>query len=81
MKLLFITGNLEPGKDGVGDYTLMMALRCTQLHVNCCIIAINDVYIAEKSKKELINEILVLRIKSSNSWKGKKELSEDFIKA
>ncbi|MBC7390266.1 MAG: glycosyltransferase [Opitutaceae bacterium] len=81
MKLLFICGNLEPGKDGVGDYTLMMAKRCMQLQVKCCILAINDVYISERSTICLINEIPVLRIKSTNSRIIKKELSQDFIKS
>ncbi len=80
MKILFISGSLEPGKDGVGDYTIMMALRCIQLNVNCCILALNDAYITKKSEQQLISGISVLKVSSKNSWKEKRLLTENFVK-
>ena len=31
MKLLFLASALEPGRDGVGDYTVLLAEACARL--------------------------------------------------
>jgi len=61
MKVLFICGSLESGKDGVGDYTKKMALMCEEYGIKPLIIAINDRYI-DQMQSGYINSIPFLRI-------------------
>jgi hypothetical protein len=42
MKLLFITGCLEPGKDGVGDYTRELATECARRGHAVFLISLNQ---------------------------------------
>jgi hypothetical protein len=45
MKLLFITGCLEPGKDGVGDYTRELAAECARRGHSIFLMSLNDPWI------------------------------------
>lgn len=49
MKILFICGALEPGKDGVGDYTRRLAGAVHALGHEPTIIALYDPYVAEET--------------------------------
>jgi hypothetical protein len=53
MKILFICGSLEPGRDGVGDYVQRLCWQINQLGHTASIVALNDRYITspEISKK------------------------------
>jgi glycosyltransferase involved in cell wall biosynthesis len=42
MRITFLAGCLEPGKDGVGDYTRILAEECTRLGAACQTIALAD---------------------------------------
>lgn len=42
MKIVFLTSCLEPGKDGVGDYTRMLAEECARHGHTCRLGALND---------------------------------------
>lgn len=77
MNILFLTGGLEPGQDGVGDYTRLLAGACNTMDHNVSIIAIND------SKLEGIREgefdgLKYLRISSAISWTQKWKLAAEF---
>lgn len=45
MKILFLCGSLEPGRDGVGDYTRRLAGEIMRQGHDAIIIALNDRYI------------------------------------
>ena len=47
MVILFLTGCLQPGKDGVGDYTRLLARECIRQGQACCLIALDDPYVRE----------------------------------
>ena len=47
MKIMFLCGCLEQGKDGVGDYVHRLALLCSHKNVECYKVAINDSFISE----------------------------------
>jgi glycosyltransferase involved in cell wall biosynthesis len=51
MKLLFITGCLEPGKDGVGDYTRELAAECARRGHPVFLMSLNDPWIKTPVKK------------------------------
>ena len=45
MKILFLTGSLEPGKDGVGDYTRVLAAECARLGHETFLLSLNDPWV------------------------------------
>lgn len=42
MKILFYCGSLEPGRDGVGDYTRRLAGECAARGHRCLVVALHD---------------------------------------
>lgn len=50
MKILFLCGSLEPGQDGVGDYTRRLAGECIRQGHQAQIIALNERHLAEDPK-------------------------------
>jgi hypothetical protein len=42
MRLLFLCACLEPGRDGVGDYTRRLAQECAALGHSCALLALRD---------------------------------------
>jgi hypothetical protein len=72
MKIIFICGSLEPGSDGVGDYTRRLAGELRQSGYQTQIIALNDKYTSvnidhfQNYKK---TEIPVLRLPASAGWR------------
>lgn len=48
MKIVFLCGALEPGCDGVGDYTRSLALELISYGNEIAIISINDPYISDE---------------------------------
>jgi hypothetical protein len=68
MNILFICGALEPGRDGVGDYTRRLAGAVQSLGHLSSIIALYDPYIAEEtivSQPAENSTVKVLRIPSN----------------
>jgi len=77
MNILFLTGGLEPGQDGVGDYTRLLAAACKTLGHKVSIVSIND------SKLSGIREggfdgVQYLRISSELGWSQKWKCAEEF---
>jgi glycosyltransferase involved in cell wall biosynthesis len=52
MKIRFVTGSAEPGKDGIGDYTLRLAAECAARGHESEVIACNDRYISSVVSKD-----------------------------
>lgn len=82
MKICFICGSLEPGKDGVGDYTRRLAGELIRQGHQSSIISINDSFI-DSAQEFFQNDedvkILSLRIPSVLSSLKKLNLSRNFI--
>lgn len=74
MKILFICGSLEPGRDGVGDYARRLAAECIRQGHACGIIALHDAFVDDPvslSQSEGDNEIPTLRLPQGLTWKNK----------
>lgn len=68
MKILFICGALEPGKDGVGDYTKKLAENIAyKQNCNVSILAINDRFI-EKGISIAKENVHSVRMSDKLSW-------------
>src|SRR6266496_1424946 len=84
MKIVFLCGCLEPGRDGVGDYTRRLASEVIRQGHKAAIVSLNDHFIEE----ELIStqhsekiELPVLRLPSVMSNIKRLECAKKFINA
>ncbi len=57
MKILFLCGSLEPGRDGVGDYTRRLACELIRQGHETAVIAMNDQFV-----KSVVND--------ASNWEG-----------
>ena len=81
MVILFVTSGLEPGKDGVGDYTRLLAAECIRQGARCHLLALNDRFISQPVEAvETANNVSlsVLRLPSELSWEKRVELATEF---
>lgn len=70
MKIIFLCGSLQPGQDGVGDYTALLATELVKQGHTCKIIAINDRHIVNDENED--NEsTMFYRLSSSTPWKNR----------
>lgn len=63
MRIAFVTGCLEPGCDGVGDYTTLLMGECGRLGHEVTRMAIND-----QHAKQIVREPGLLRLPSTTAW-------------
>jgi hypothetical protein len=71
MKIVFLCSRLEPGRDGVGDYTRRLAGELIRQGHPSIVVALNDSYISEtvfESQEIDGASISVLRLPSSLPW-------------
>ncbi|NQX02620.1 hypothetical protein HQ447_18330 [bacterium] len=85
MNFVFLCGSLEPGRDGVGDYTGRLVSELRRRGHKCRIIALNDRYAGtSEANTQGSNEISDerLRLASSVGWSNRikqaKQWLEDF---
>jgi hypothetical protein len=65
MKIAFIVSSLEPGRDGVGDYTRRLAGELIRQGHECQIVALNEKVESRKQKAENRNPTSDLRLLTS----------------
>jgi hypothetical protein len=51
VRLLFFCSTLEPGRDGVGDYTFRLALESAQRGHACAIVALHDSFVSRETEQ------------------------------
>jgi hypothetical protein len=76
VKILFIATSLEPGRDGVGDYTRLLSEECERQGHSVFCIALNDPFIGADAKPDSTT----LRLSSSLPWDERVNLAERFIR-
>ncbi len=82
MKILFICGSLEYGKDGVGDYTRRLASQLIKMGHFCHIVALMDKHISEKLTENQLEDnsiINSLRLPFNDGNKGNTILVKNYI--
>ncbi len=82
MKILFICGSLEPGRDGVGDYTRRLAGELIRQGHKASIIAYNDRQLEKVLEAEQESDgtkLQVLRLPSTLGSKEKLHCAKQFI--
>jgi hypothetical protein len=64
MRMVFICGSLEPGKDGVGDYVRRLSEKLSRMGHDVALAALRDTYVFQIQNESLdigVNQIPVLR--------------------
>jgi len=82
MKIIFLCGSLEPGRDGVGDYTRRLSAEIIRQGNEVSIIALNDLQSTEILNEKQVSEgisIDVLRIPNNTPSKIRIQKVQDFI--
>lgn len=74
MKIAFITSCLEPGRDGVGDYTALLAAECERRGHDARLIALNDPHV-----EDAITSAGLLRLSSAMPWRERVEKAADLL--
>jgi glycosyltransferase involved in cell wall biosynthesis len=74
VKILFIVGSLEPGKDGVGDYTRSLAGECERLGHDIFLMSLNDSWIDKPSRGNRS-----LRLPSTMPWASRIKTGRTFV--
>ena len=81
MRILFLCGSLEPGKDGVGDYVRSLAEACFAQGHECAVIALNDPHVTqplEVAESMAGTRLATLRLPADFSWFKRTKLVAPF---
>jgi hypothetical protein len=79
MKILFICGSLEPGRDGVGDYVRRLAAEIIRCGHQATIIALNEKHLKSSSiEKQYDGEIALQVLRIPTIWPANRRF--DFAK-
>ncbi len=81
MRILFLVASLEPGRDGVGDYTQLLAREAVRQGHEISLIALQDPYVAdpvESAECVPLGEIPCLRLPLHLPWVRRIELVRSF---
>ncbi|MBK1441655.1 glycosyltransferase [Parapedobacter sp. ISTM3] len=82
MKILFICGSLEPGKDGVGDYTRRLSAELIRQGHSASIMSIHDKYVSQTSsthQQDSRIQALTIRIPRKMTWKQRAMEAAKFV--
>jgi hypothetical protein len=71
LKIVFVCGCLEPGLDGVGDYTRLLASQLAERGHTCSLVSVIDPHITSVTRDEVAatpRPMSVLRIPATAPW-------------
>lgn len=80
MNLALITGSMPPGKDGVGDYTRLLAEECQRAGHRTVTLAINDRFIAHETAQPA-GPVPGLRLDAALPWAQRIAAAQRFLDA
>jgi hypothetical protein len=78
MKLLFLCTSLEPGRDGVGDYTRQLADACCRRGHECAMLALHDPFVKTVTESK-DGPVSLLRVPAEASWTEKSSEGQGFV--
>jgi len=76
MRIVFFCGALEPGRDGVGDYTRMLSTELVRMGHECILVSLNDRHItgiAQSNEQVGDQQMAVYRMPANLSWEKRVE--------
>lgn len=84
MKIAFLCSSLEPGRDGVGDYTRRLSGELIRQGHDCVAVALHDPHISRTvSEKQTMEatSISVLRLPGTVAWASRAVAARDWLAA
>lgn len=79
MNFLFLCGTIEPGKDGVGDYTRRLSGELIKQEHSVTIIALNDHYIGNSSRETQESDSSKVEVLRLSSFLHAKKRVEEIV--
>lgn len=82
MKIAFLCSSLEPGRDGVGDYTRLLAGACVDQGLDCRLLAFNDEHVAapiEEFQTVGPHSLQCTRLPAGMAWDERITLAGEFV--
>src|SRR5580700_348326 len=82
MRMVFVTSCLEPGKDGVGDYTRELAFACEALGHSCWLLALSDRHIERPLHEQQTATgamLQTLRLPAADSWSRRIRYAQSWL--
>jgi hypothetical protein len=77
LRIGFLTSALEPGRDGVGDYTRQLAEECSRRGHGACLLALNDRQVTSGTGESPLPA--TLRLSSSLGWDERIRRAKEFF--
>ena len=81
MRIVFITGGLEPDRDGVGDYTRWLAVEAVRQGASCRLLALADRHIVVPVIDRDPSGLQSLRLPFSMTWTERLRAAKQFLAA
>ena len=81
MRIVFITGGLEPDRDGVGDYTRWLAVEAVRQGASCRLLALADRHIRVPALDRDRWGLESLRLPFSMAWAERLRAAQEFLAA
>ena len=78
MRLLFLCSSLEPGRDGVGDYTRRLTQECVELGHTCALVALSDPHVSVLVETGGPGGVSTLRLPPHTDFEAAAEFRERF---
>ena len=80
-KIAFLTAGLEPGADGVGDYSRLLARALVRQGHQCLLVALNDQWLTDSSDLTVEGDgLLGLRLPARMEWPRRIELAKERLR-
>lgn len=80
MNIVFLCPSLEPGRDGVGDYTRRLAEECAARGHTCRAVALHDPHVPTESQTRE-GEVRLMRLPSAQAWPVRVERATTLVRA
>lgn len=80
MRITFLAGSLEQGKDGVGDYTRLLAHECASRGVQAQVIALADRHIEHPRNDSSSTSVEIVRLPYGMRWSTRLACAGDGIR-
>ncbi len=77
MRIIFLCSSLECGRDGVGDYTRLLAQKLLTFGHEIKVIALNDRHIAAQSIEKHDQSLSIIRFGSQVCWKRRTDIARE----
>ncbi len=81
MRIVFVTGSLARGKDGVGDYTRWLVTEAATHGVSCRLLALADRHVSDSLIEGAGPDVGIMRLPFTMPWPARVRAATQFIRS